>query len=54
MQKQLFSVYVHAEVLSFEEVVKFVEMDAVLTAETSVHEFVVADALQDGGPFRVF
>ena len=37
MEEELFSVYVHAEVLSLEEVVKFVEVDAVLAAETSVH-----------------
>lgn len=44
MKKKLFAVYVHADVLSLEEVVKFVEVDAVLTAETSVHELVVPDA----------
>ena len=37
MEKELFSVNVHAEVLSLEEVIKFVEVDAVLAAETSVH-----------------
>lgn len=54
VKKELFSVYVHAEVLSLEEIVEFIEVDAVLTAETSMHEFVVPDALEDGGPFRVF
>ena len=37
MEEDLFSVNVHAEVLSLKEVVKFVEVDAVLAAETSVH-----------------
>lgn len=32
VKKELFSVYVHAEVLSLEEVVKFIEVDAVLAA----------------------
>lgn len=54
MEEELFSVYIHAEVLSLEKVVKFVEVDAVLATETSVHKLVVADAFQDGGPFWVF